>query len=254
MIFHIPHASSNIPPEQGAKIILTDEALSRELLKVTDWFTDELFGCHAGAGDSVIVFPVSRLVVNPERFLDDALEPMAKVGMGVVYTKTSAGKALFIAPTKGERNLLIDSYYRPHHKQLSDAVEAEIKRDNSALILDCHSFPSEPLPYELDQNPNRPDICIGTDEYHTPQRLLAAVEDRCRVEGLIYAINRPFSGSIVPLGHYRNNPYVLSIMIEVNRRLYIIEKTGEKSASFENCQKIVGRMVADIREVAADRF
>jgi N-formylglutamate deformylase len=247
MIFHIPHASSRIPPEQGAKIILTDEALSQELLQITDWFTDELFSCNAGAGDCVIVFPVSRLVVDPERFLDDALEPMAKAGMGVVYTKTSAGKALRTPPTEGERNLLIKTYYRPHHNRLSDALEAEIKRDRRTLILDCHSFPSEPLPYELDQNPNRPDICIGTDEYHTPEWLQEAVEAQCRTEGLSLAVNRPFAGSIVPIEHYRATPNVLSIMIEVNRRLYMNEKTGEKSDSFDSCRHLVGRITAAIR-------
>jgi N-formylglutamate deformylase len=254
MIFHIPHASTHIPAYLRKNIILSDEQLVQELLKMTDWFTDELFGCHAGAGDSAIVFPVSRLVVDPERFLDDAQEHMAKLGMGVIYTKASAGQALREQPTAEERNLLIDNYYRPHHKRLSEAVDAGLKNDGKAMILDCHSFPSKRLPYELDQNPDRPDICIGTDDYHTPRWLLAALEGKCRSEGLTYALNRPFSGSIVPLEHYQITPNVLSIMIEVNRRFYINEKTGEKSPSFDNCSQLLGRMVAVLRAAAADHL
>ena len=37
------------------------------------------------------MFPVSRLVVDPERFIAD---PMECVGMGVVYTRTSNGEVL----------------------------------------------------------------------------------------------------------------------------------------------------------------
>jgi hypothetical protein len=29
------------------------------------------------------------------------------------------------------------------------------------LIIDCHSFPSVALPYELDQREERADFCIG---------------------------------------------------------------------------------------------
>ena len=36
-----------------------------------------------------VVFPVSRLVVDPERFLYDAHEPMAARGMGAVYEQTA---------------------------------------------------------------------------------------------------------------------------------------------------------------------
>ncbi len=86
MIFHIPHASTAIPPAIRAGIVLSDEQLAEEILKITDWFTDDLFGSHARAGDTALVYSVSRLIVDPERFIDDAQEPMAKVGMGVVFT------------------------------------------------------------------------------------------------------------------------------------------------------------------------
>lgn len=51
---------------------------------ITDWFTDELFGRHAEAGDHVVTFPVSRLVVDPERFIDDDLEAIEQVAVAAV--------------------------------------------------------------------------------------------------------------------------------------------------------------------------
>ena len=59
-------------------------------MTMTDAYTDDLFGSHAGTDDSVVTFPVSRLVVDPERFLDDTLETMARCGMGVIYERTSS--------------------------------------------------------------------------------------------------------------------------------------------------------------------
>ena len=44
---------------------------------MTDWYTDELF--DFGFGDR-LVYPVSRLVCDPERFRDDEREEMAQIG------------------------------------------------------------------------------------------------------------------------------------------------------------------------------
>jgi len=237
MIFHIPHSSKLVPREQRSILELDDQQLNRELIVVTDAYTDELFGAHVTATDKKIIFPISRLIVDPERFLDDADEVMAKFGMGVIYTKTSNGNILRKMPSKAERKSLIREYYLPHHDLLAKAVRKELEKYGRTLIIDCHSFPSSPLPYELDQNPDRPDICIGTDVFHTPLTLCQAAEEESLRQGFKYFVNQPFSGSLVPSEFYRNNENVYSIMIELNRKLYMNEQTGEKNSDFENCQR-----------------
>jgi len=42
------------------------------------------------------------------------------------------------------------------------------------LIIDCHSYPSQPLKRDLDKNPNRPDFKIGMDVFYTPKYLFDA--------------------------------------------------------------------------------
>lgn len=48
---------------------------------MTDRYTDELFAFPETAA-TTIAFPMSRLVVDPERFTDDALEPMSRIRDG----------------------------------------------------------------------------------------------------------------------------------------------------------------------------
>src|ERR1700722_12102311 len=89
-VLHIPHASRQVPAEQRQAIRLDDAGLDQELLRMTDAYTDELFPVTAVEAGRV-VFALSRLVCDVERFPSDADEPMAARGMGVSYTSTSMG-------------------------------------------------------------------------------------------------------------------------------------------------------------------
>ncbi len=78
-ILHIPHSSRQVPVEERRAILLDDAALNDELLNMTDAYTDELFPPTPVEG-ARLVFPVSRLVCDVERFSSDEDEPMANAG------------------------------------------------------------------------------------------------------------------------------------------------------------------------------
>jgi N-formylglutamate amidohydrolase len=168
---------------------------------------------------------------------------MASKGMGVIYTRTSLGDKLRETPGEDERNMLLNRFYRPFNRAMEKEVQGLLDTFNRCLILDCHSFPSKPLPYELDQNAHRPDICLGTDSYHTPIKLVEIAEKFFQTKALTTDINTPFAGSFVPIAFYHHDVRVSSLMIEVNRRLYMKEKTGEKSASFNEFKGIISDMI-----------
>lgn len=235
IIFHIPHSSTKIPEEYRSHILLSDKNLAKEIKFMTDWYTDELFSEAVKKLGIAIKFPISRLIVDPERFSDDEQESMNMVGMGVLYTKTSHGQLLRDPKyTQGKvRSELLARYYFPHHNKLTRAVCDELDKNNLALIIDCHSFPEKALPYELDQKQSRPDICIGTDSYHTPDEFGEGLKNCFESLGYQVGLNTPFSGSIVPNIHYQTNKKVHSVMIEVNRSLYMHNETKERNERFQ---------------------
>jgi N-formylglutamate deformylase len=232
-IVHVPHSSPVIPPAIRATLNLTDKELRHELLVMTDWFTDALFATPDGMA-ATITFPVSRLIVDPERFAEDDQELMAAKGMGAVYTKTSEVHALRQNLSDEERNRLLTAYYYPHQQRARDAVQAALADHGRCLLVDAHSFSSNPLPHEPDQAADRCQICIGSDDYHSPPWLVEWVTEMFQKRGFDVASNHPFSGTFIPIGFYRREPRALSVMIELNRSLYMDERTGERHAGFEH--------------------
>lgn len=251
IVLHVPHSSADIPSSLRSSIELDDHALENELLKMTDWYTDELFDYPEAP---FVRFPVSRLIVDPERFLDDAEEPMASRGMGVVYTATLSGGALRLLPDREARSALISRLYAPHHQALEAAVDEKLMTHGECVVVDCHSFPSVPLPYEDSQDPDRPDLCIGTDSFHTPASLVEYIRDEAECQGLSVKLNTPFSGSLVPMKHYLKRKTAFSVMLEINRGLYMDEETGQKSDNFQEIREKVGRLLWAIGAWHEDTF
>ena len=249
VVFHIPHSSTIIPAHIRSSLRLSEEDLAHELLSMTDHYTDEIFDYQFEPVHR-IVFPVSRLVIDPERFIDDAIEPMAEKGMGVVYTKTPDGKPFResgFAPTKAE---LIERFYYPHHDKLNAAVAESLQDNSFCLVLDCHSFPLRPFPYESYSEKSRPEICLGTDPFHTPQWLVTEGGRLFHMRGLAVAQDYPFGGAMVPSRFYQRNPSVLALMIEINRSLYMDEVSGGRLPEFLDFKNVLLGVVRNLMLIA----
>jgi N-formylglutamate deformylase len=254
IILHIPHSSKVIPKEVRRQILLSDMDLETELGFMTDSFTNQLFPSENYKNDTII-FPISRLIVDPEKFIDDEKEVTAKFGMGVIYLKSSKGKHLRKELTEESRSHLLDKYYFPHHKRLTELVQNKIDECGICLILDCHSFPSVvPYPFEIDTSTSRPDFCIGTDSFHTPEWLKKKTITLLETQGYSTEINKPFSGSIVPEKYYHKNSNVLSIMIEVNRKLYMDEETIQKNNNFIEIKKTITKTISKLETLVENQL
>jgi len=251
IVVHIPHSSTVIPDIFREDLKLNEEALRNELLCMTDWYTEELFSCE---GCETVVHRYSRIVCDPERFLDPEEECMWQQGMGMYYTRASDGQRIKPSPLTSQNGLrhygLALEIYQKHHETLRQAVDWQLEQYGSALVIDGHSFSSKRLPYEKAVITNRekekgnlekrPDICLGTDRFFTPEELLAEAMEYFTQKGLCVAVNTPFAGTMVPEPFYsQRDRRVRSLMIEVNRRLYMNEVTGEKNGDFAQIQEII---------------
>lgn len=250
-VFHVAHDSTYIPEDVLGQFVLDkDTDLASEVLKMTDHFTHEMF-CAGVSPAQVVRSPVSRLVVDVERFENDSLEPMAAVGMGAIYMKTSGGGALRRPISEAERDRLIGTWYRPHHDRLAALVAEMVQQYGSVLIIDVHSYQSTPLPYEFDRQLARPEICIGVDQFHTPSLVRNAFVSAFERVQFDVAVNSPFGGCIVPAAYFKSDRRVHSIMAEVRRDLYMNEATGHKRRCFE---ALAGRIRTCIRSAVELSF
>lgn len=249
IILHIPHNSTRIPERCQSLFYLNHQQMLEELLRMTDSHTDELFDLPQIPKENRIAFPYSRLICDVERFRDDENEHMAKRGMGVCYEMTSDLKPLKRVTPEHKTEML--RLYDHHHALLTAAACRVIDTFGTGLLIDCHSFASQQLPYEAvgakNGNRPRPDICIGTDPVcHTPdwlrQRLVRAFELR----GYSVALNEPFHGTLVPMRFYHRDRRLLSVMIEVNRGLYMEERTGRKKEQFAEVRSDIERVFSEL--------
>ncbi len=232
VILNIPHSSTYIPKKFSKDFLVDKTVLQQETFELADLYTKELFKPLI-KNFGGIVSEISRLIVDIERFEDDNLEYMSRVGMGVLYEKSTSG-IIIRSLDEMQKKQLLELLYYPYHQNFEKMVNDSLAKFHTCIILDCHSFPSEPRPYELNQEQNRPDICLGIDSFHTPKKLLQIFKQNLDTTDFTFKENNPFSGTLVPMKHYRTNKKVCSIMIEVNRNLYMDQNNFSKKIQFND--------------------
>ena len=229
LILHVPHASSLIPAADREDFLLSDGELAAEGRRLVDAHTDALFGADCWPG-AVLAAKVSRLVVDVERFADDAREPCARVGMGATYVRTTEGRPLRDL-SAARRAALLESYYVPHHAAADRLAKERLATRGRCLVLDAHSYPLGPLPTEVAAG--RPEIGLGTDAFHTCPELRDLLAGFFRARGYEVGVDAPFTGAFVPNACFGADARCQAIMVEVRRDLYMDESTGERHGGFD---------------------
>jgi N-formylglutamate amidohydrolase len=237
LIIHIPHSSTRFPEEYKEGILLAEDKLKDEIFFEADLFCDELFG--GAYGITSIVSEFSRMVCDVERFRDDAQESSALNGQGLFYTHTMLGEQ-FRQDNPKMRQSVLEHIYDPHHERLTQEVTKIIEQNRDCLIVDCHSFSAKALGLTDDECP---DFCIGSSDFHTPLKLRDLLQSKLKKAGYKVEINSPYEGSITPMCYYRTDKRVKSIMIEVNKRLYLDESLKNKTPDFDKIKRVCSEII-----------
>ncbi len=221
ILLHIPHSSTSFPVNTP----YTFDDLNVEERLLIDYYTVELFTPLNNMEQvSSLVFPYCRLYCDVERLVNDPLELQ---GLGISYVRHHHFPSRYASFSTLQSAFPL---YADFHAAVSKQM---VEKGSDLLLIDCHSFSAKPN--LLNTNPPDIDICIGynDDDTRPTDAVLTAIAHHFRSRGYKVGINTPFSNSktfSVPLPYH-------SVMIEVNKRLYMNESTLEKSPGFLPLQR-----------------
>ena len=227
------------------------------LRRSEDTFVNELFADAVRLGVPLMQahFPRSFLDVNREpyeldpRMFEGRLPAFANTrslrvagGLGTIARIVGDAREIY-----GERLPVdeainrIEAYYKPYHRELRRLITRAQEFYDYAVLLDCHSMPSNTS--SLDERP-RADIVIG-DRYGTSCAPMITEIAEETLRGLGYSVlrNKPYAGGFIT-EHYGDPAAGFhAVQIEINRALYMDERTYQRSGRFEYVRADIARMI-----------
>jgi N-formylglutamate amidohydrolase len=248
-VFCSPHSGRVYPRHFLALSRLDATALRRS----EDCYVDELFIRAAARGATLLSarFPRAYTDVNREPYeLDPELfvEPLpdwanarsvrVAGGLGTIARIVSDGEEIYEAPLAlADALARIELLYKPFHAVLRSLIERAQRNFGYAILIDCHSMPSAHM---ANGGVQRPDFVIG-DRFGTSCDLRLTKYIRAALTDLGYEaqLNRPYAGGYITEHYGRPLRNVHAIQLEINRGLYLNEKTLEKTPRFQDLERDV---------------
>src|SRR3954447_15485915 len=250
-VFNAPHAGAVYPGAFLAASRLDAVALRRS----EDAFVDALFADTVALGAPLMAarFPRAYLDVNREpyeldpRMFDGRLPPFANTrsmrvagGLGTVPRIVADGQEIYAARLPVDEALRrIEWLYKPYHRTLRQLVNRTARSFGYAILIDCHSMPSSSIARD---ESSKADVVLG-DRYGTSCAgvLSDLVEVQLRARGYLVARNKPYAGGFIT-EHY-GQPALgrHCLQIEINRGLYMDERTLSPAPGFDAVKEDLGR-------------
>ena len=258
-----PHSGSYYPAE-----LLAQSRLNEHMLRLSeDSYVDELFGDSPALGAPLLKAVYSRAHVDPNRepfeldpemFTDplpdhvNSQSERVAIGFGTVAREVARGIAIYRGKLRyAEALRRIERIYFPYHHALKSLLEATLAEFGEAILIDCHSMPSHGL--TLIGNQGIPDIVIG-DRFGQSCRhdLIAEAEALLRSMGYKVIRNQPYAGGFITEEYGRPAEGLHAFQIELNRKLYMDERTLVKRAGFARIRQDMAQLIAHLADYVRD--
>lgn len=255
LVFASPHSGRRYP----ADLISSAKAGLLSLRRSEDAYVDELFASAAAYGAVVLSADVARAYIDlnrdPSELDPDMYEGQPRLaaatvrvqaGLGTIPKVTGDGQPIYrqkLALAEAERR--IAAIHRPYHAKLRDLVNETKALFGCSLLVDCHSMPSNARGAHL------PDIVLG-DRFGASchPSVTALAEAALRRLGYRVGRNAPFAGGHTTQTYGRPAVRSHALQIEINRALYLDERTLERTSGFARVRADMARLAETLAAAA----
>ena len=242
----IPHSGRQIPPEAVWLKSLPNSVLFCDV----DAFVDELYEPAVKQhGLTAVIFPWHRYAVDANRLPEDQTNRTVEgasphlshgVSSEIHWHQTTKGDLLIKNPLSQRlHQQLMDKYYHPFHRRIQKEFQKRKEKGRGGVYhLDLHSMPSLGREFHRDPGQKRPQIVIGNREGHSADNKFSElILSSYKEAGFEVALNWPYRGGRITELYGRPGEGQHTLQVEINRSLYMDERTGEKTPSFFSVQK-----------------
>jgi N-formylglutamate amidohydrolase len=142
------------------------------------------------------------------------------VGLGTIPRVVGDAQPIYKQPLSVSVGLArIEVLYRPYHARLDALIERAVRRFGRALLIDCHSMPSNAA------DVGGWDIVLG-DRFGASAApgVTEALESSLRASGYRVRRNKPFAGGYITERFGAPGDGVHALQIEIARALYLDER------------------------------
>ena len=256
LIFSSPHSGS-IYPERFLKASRLDPLTLR---RSEDAYVDELFLPCVALGAPLLraLFPRAYLDVNREPYeldpqvFEGRLPDFANtrslrvaVGLGTIPRVVGDSQPIYKQPLSIAEGLgRIEWLYRPYHEQLRVLVDRALQRFGRAVLIDCHSMPSNAADVA------GLDVVLG-DRYGASAApgVVEILETGLRAAGYRVRRNKPFAGGFITETFGAPSRGVDAVQIEIARSLYLDERRLVKTEAWSTVR---GHLFNAVRSLARE--
>ena len=217
LLVSMPHTGTHVPGWLAPRLSSAARALPD-----TDWHLERLYEFVSDLGASVLVATHSRYVVDLNRPPDNANLYPGQDTTGIVPLDTFHREPLYLPgfpPSEEEVAERIETYWRPYHARLQQAL-AEIRaRHGYALLWDAHSIFSV-LPRFFAGK--LPDLNLGTADGKSCAPGIGEALAKS-VEGYSAVLNGRFKGGYITRRYGDPTDQVHAVQLELSEATYMDE-------------------------------